>query len=1445
MRSAVSICLNNRFPIVLYWGQQFVALYNDAYISILGEKHPWALGKPFEVAWVDIWDVQEPVLKGVMETGIPSWSDDQLLIMQRHGYAEETYFTYSFGAGRDEQGEVAGIFCAVAETTQRVLHERRLAVLRELTADAKSSQEAAALVAQILNGKSDIPFALVYLLDQDGRTARLASHTGLPSGHLATASTIDLAGDHSHMWPLTQAVKTGTMEIVADVDRRFGPLPGRPWPEPTSGAAVLSLQKAGQSDLAGFLILGVSPRRYFDDSYQRFFELVAGHVATMIANARAYEEERKRAEALAEIDRAKTVFFSNVSHEFRTPLTLMLGPLEDALANVHGILPMGAARDLTVAHRNSLRLLKLVNTLLDFSRIEAGRIHAKYEPIDLAAFTAELASNFRSACDKAGLRLLVDCPRFSSSEEVYIDRDMWEKIVLNLLSNAFKFTFEGEIEVSLRDENSPSRPSGLSGDKIDQTDPRDQIDARSVTLRVRDTGVGISAEELPRMFERFHRVEDSRGRTHEGTGIGLALVQELVRLHGGTVHVDSILGMGSTFTVTIPFGHAHLDTERIGKPSGLTSTGIRSSAFVEEALRWLPSEATSSELEVLSLELAGQTESDNSKLSTQHSKPSQTRPRVLLADDNADMREYVSRLLRERFNVEAVVDGEAALDAARANPPDLILTDIMMPRLDGFGLLRALRNDPATKTIPVILLSARAGEESRVEGLEHGADDYLIKPFSARELLARVHGHLDMACVRREAEAEIRDRGNRLNLLYDLASTVNGADSLELIHDKALDAILCTLKADRASILLFDEQGVMQFQAWKGLSETYRRAVTGHSPWKQDETAATPIVIEDVAASNIDTALKTVILEEGIHAMAFVPLTSPGRIIGKFMVYFDHPWRLDDEDLGVAQGIADTLATGIERKRAEQALRESEERFRLLADSAPVLMWMNGPEGAEFCNQAYIKFVGVSRHTEVTKFDWVQFVHPEDRVAYVQTYLKAVEARAPFDAEFRFRRHDGEYRWMRSTAMPRFSTNGEWLGYTGATFDITESKSFSDYLETLIENRTRDLVQSQDRLRALASEVNLAEQRERKRLATELHDHLQQMLVLGKLKLGQGKRLAETTPLCAKLINETDEVLSDALQYTRTLVAELSPPALRDHGLAAGLKWLGDNMKKHDMAVTVTVAEGAEIDVPEDRSVLLFQSVRELLINASKHAGTHEACVKLEQRDGQLVIEVKDNGIGFDLAAADTPNGDLTSKFGLFSIKERMKALGGTFDIRSVPGQGTMAMLTLPFDNVRSFELSEAVNSKSSTQNSTRPSDSELITQNSQLLDKACIRLLLVDDHAMVRQGLRSVLDAYEDVDVVGEASDGEEAMISVERLQPSIVVMDINMPKMNGIEATAQIKARYPHILIIGLSVNVEGENADLMKKAGAAVLLTKEAAVDELYRVIQEALKGEEVRG
>ncbi|MGF1963332.1 MAG: ATP-binding protein [Aulosira sp. DedVER01a] len=724
LKTAVRIMLGSRYPMFVWWGESMTKFYNDAYIPVLGQRHPQALGQPASQVWAEIWDTLGPQAEAVLQKGDSSWNQELLLVMQRNGYPEETYFTFSYSPIPQEDGNVGGVFCACTEETRRVLSDRRLHILRELaanTAKAKTVEDACEISAQTLaSNPYDVPFALLYLLDDSGVQARLVGATGLAPGTPASPPEIEMGSEICDRWSLADVLANGKSQLVQDLKSKFGDLPGGAWPESPNCAFVLPLTTPGQVRLSGFLIAGISPRRQFDDDYQGFWDLVAGQITTAIANARAYEAEKLRAEALAEIDRAKTQFFSNVSHEFRTPLTLMLGPTEDALFDPTNPLPAVQRERIEIVQRNALRLLKLVNTLLDFSRIEAGRIQAIYEPTDLATFTAELASVFRSTIEQAGMQLTVDCHHLP--EAIYIDREMWEKIVFNLLSNAFKFTFSGTITVKL------------------------EYFQKYVNLVVEDTGIGIPNEEIPHLFQRFHRVKDAQGRSFEGSGIGLSLVQEFVKLHGGTVSVTSVLGGGSCFTVAIPTGSAHLPQEAIRTTPTLIPTTLSSIPYVEEAQRW-----------------ADEADKGDGILTF----PQTTR--ILLADDNADMRDYVKRLLSSRYTVDVVANGITALNVVRDNPPDLVLTDVMMPGIDGFELLRSLRCDPQTQEIPIILLSARAGEESRIEGLAAGADDYIVKPFSARELLARVETNLKLSQLRQvarkqeqvlrmEAEAALRDR---------------------------------------------------------------------------------------------------------------------------------------------------------------------------------------------------------------------------------------------------------------------------------------------------------------------------------------------------------------------------------------------------------------------------------------------------------------------------------------------------------------------------------------------------------------------------------------------------------------------------------------------------------------------------------------------------------------
>jgi signal transduction histidine kinase len=732
LESTTRLVLANCSPMLLWWGPDFIQIYNDAYIPVLGDKHPGAaLGRPFRECWSEVFPVLGPLAQSPFGGGPPTWMEDIPLEVNRFGFVEETHFTIGYSPVPDATapGGIGGVLATVHEISAQIIAQRRVVVLRDLgtrPAEAKTAEDAGAMAAATLaDHAKDIPFALIYLLDPSGEKAYLAAHSGTDGCPALRPEAIDLAPSLAGAWPLPAAKTQQETILVSGLAARFGCLPIGPWSDPPHMAAVVPIKSNIPHQLAGFFVAGISPRLRYDDSYRDFLELASAQIATAIANARAYEEERKRAQALAELDRAKTTFFTNISHEFRTPLTLIMGPLEDALASPE-FFPVEQNEALHIAHRNCLRLLKLVNTLLDFSRIEAGRMQATFEPLDLALYTAELASVFRSAVERAGLRFIVDCDPLE--EPVYIDREMWEKIVLNLLSNAFKYTLHGEIEVALK-------PAG-----------------KAARLTIRDTGSGIAPSDLGHVFERFYRAKNTRMRSYEGSGIGLALVQDLVRLNGGAIQLDSEQGRGTIVTVSIPFGSAHLPADRIGIARPASPEATRTEAFVQEATRWLPAEPAAAPPVPSAEPLA--------------------RARILLAEDNADMRDYLERLLGVSFRVESVADGQAALRSALRDLPDLVLTDVMMPGLDGFGLLKALRADSVTFSIPVIFLSARAGEEARVEGLSAGADDYLVKPFSAREIVARVENQLALARLRGETELRVRESEERLRAFVTASSDV-------------------------------------------------------------------------------------------------------------------------------------------------------------------------------------------------------------------------------------------------------------------------------------------------------------------------------------------------------------------------------------------------------------------------------------------------------------------------------------------------------------------------------------------------------------------------------------------------------------------------------------------------------------------------------------------------
>jgi signal transduction histidine kinase/ActR/RegA family two-component response regulator len=707
LRTCVRIMLASRQPIWIGWGKELIKLYNDPYKAIVRGKHPWALGKPAAVVWNEIWRDIDPMLHKVMEEDEGTYVESQLLIMERNGYPEETYYTFSYTPIPGDNGGTAGMICANTDDTERIISERQLGTLTQLgktLTDCQSGEEVIVRTIETLKQNPyDFPFALFRAVSGD--KAKLALSTAMGESSALLSAEIDVDADNEIAGIIKQALTTRQLQVFENVQQKLGDLPKGAWTVAPEKLIVLPVAQPSVREPFGLLVVALNPYRLLDDKYSSFFVLVADQIANSFANVHSLAQERKRAEALAELDKAKTTFFSNISHEFRTPLTLLLAPMEDVMSDAS--LDTENKARMKVAYRNALRMQKLVNTLLEFSRLEAKRAEGKFQRVDIGNLTEDLASTFRSAIERAGMHLAIRCERVTAP--VYVDPDMWERIILNLVSNAFKYSKQGEITVSVKQRDT------------------------NVEVSVSDTGIGIPANELHKIFNRFYRVDNPGGRSQEGTGIGLAMVKELVKLHHGTITVVSTPGEGSVFTVSIPTGKDHLSSEQVDPSTGIASF-THSAAFVEEALRWIPSTIE--------------------KQARAPLPDGRNRSKVLLADDNADMLDYVERLLSEQFDVITARDGEEAYRKTIESRPDLVLSDVMMPRLDGFGLLEKIRSHPEIKNTPLIFLSARAGEEAKVEGLHAGADDYLIKPFSARELMVRVRNLIRINQVRNETELQ-------------------------------------------------------------------------------------------------------------------------------------------------------------------------------------------------------------------------------------------------------------------------------------------------------------------------------------------------------------------------------------------------------------------------------------------------------------------------------------------------------------------------------------------------------------------------------------------------------------------------------------------------------------------------------------------------------------------
>lgn len=687
LRTAVSILLRSRYPMILTWGPEFVMLYNDAYIPTLGAKHPASLGGRLSVEFAEIWQAIGPMQTAVLMGAPATWDEDLALAIERGRGPEETFFTFSYSPVPDGE-RPGGVLAVLSDTTDQVVGARRLEVLRSVGSllAAEMGSVAEQVAAALGAWPSELPSGRVRLPGPDGWGA--VAEFGDP--------------------PPADACVSTDQERVAPLTRPVGDRPVRLTFETSAGRGLLEVH--------------LPPMRRYDDDHRHFLDQLVTLVGQQVQMALAREQEAERSAALAALVQARTLFLSTMSHELRTPLTLVLGPLRDALAAAR---PLGPT-EVEAVHRQALRLLGMVEDLLEVSRSESGQVPLNPVPVDLVDYTSRLVAPLAEAARRAGLDFVED---YRGSGGALVDTRRWDNIVLNLVGNAVKYTLHGRVEVRLE----------LSEELL---------------LSVRDTGIGIPSEQHTAVFERFHRVRTEAGRTIEGAGVGLAIVADAVAATRGTLALESEVGVGTTITVRMPWTRADADTDVRPSPQQMAVTEARSA-------------------ELVSAPSPGQTVPGTGDGEG---------PLILVVDDHPAMREYVASCLACVGRTLLAKDGQDALQLLQRHRVDLVVSDVMMPHLDGSGLLEAIRTSTQWADLPVILLSARAGSSEVVEGMLGGADDYIPKPFSRDELVARVEAHLELVRLRRETQRR-RDRESMLaGVSHDMQTPVARlASSLELL----------------------------------------------------------------------------------------------------------------------------------------------------------------------------------------------------------------------------------------------------------------------------------------------------------------------------------------------------------------------------------------------------------------------------------------------------------------------------------------------------------------------------------------------------------------------------------------------------------------------------------------------------------------------------------------
>ncbi|RIB16859.1 hypothetical protein C2G38_2188831 [Gigaspora rosea] len=720
------------------------------------------------------------------------------------------------------------------ENTQKVLNNRRLKIVGEFgrrITEVESLENAGHIITEVLSDyNADIPYALIYFVEHKLNTASESLIARL------IATTFDYDGEKGRLFPDYLPETPEIIDLnkdIKDVNKSYNTYPELnreaitssflkcdSWPLhllieegghivvllKDGSQAVLLLTKIPLDEgrvLSTILICGINRRRKLDEMYMEFLKLIVNHMNTFLLHARSIEMEKKRSKTLADLNRQKVSFFQGISHELKTPLTLMLSPLDDIINEC----PQDASimSYLQIIRRNAHRLLKLINTLLQFSNIESDQLETCYRETNIVKLTRELVSDFKSMAETLGLDYVIDIPcsdKFNQAvgDKIYLDHNMYETIVFNLCSNALKHTWNGRITISLY---------------LDYKDKK-----KMIVLEVSDTGVGIPELALPNIFQRFYRTESQRSRSHEGTGIGLALVKELMTCHGGDITVTSAVNKGTTFKCWFLIGCEHLPKNKIHfnnveNPINYDQELYTNrQLYLEESSQWIKNSTFEVQNDMMdkllnedqNMNINKMLSEDITLYSSTDDSINKRKHQVLLVDDNNDMRDYLADILRE-FDVYRACDGQDAIQVLKKlkRLPDLILSDIMMPNMNGYELLTVLRSNVKTRLVPIILLSARAGEESKIEGLDRGADDYLIKPFTSHELITRIHANINLSLLRRKISIQQSKQEETKQFLLSISNKIlSGTDLNETLLD-IIKEIHCKLPSERIFIVSNDQ----------------------------------------------------------------------------------------------------------------------------------------------------------------------------------------------------------------------------------------------------------------------------------------------------------------------------------------------------------------------------------------------------------------------------------------------------------------------------------------------------------------------------------------------------------------------------------------------------------------------------------------------------------------